>query len=129
MHTERLHFPGYTVHHCSRVPPWLGDFARLSCSIRRWRFNDHPSRATGRTAAAFHERGRTWRSACLQRFDPSTAGRIMSGKVRARPATVVALARALGVSPRRMQQMCEARYLAVHPEEALEAPEPQVSGT
>lgn len=78
----------------------------------------------------FDERGLdTVAIGVLAKVHPSTAGRIMSGKVRARPATVVALARALGVSPRRMQQMCEARYLAVHPEEALDAPEPQVSGT
>lgn len=65
--------------------------------------------------------------AVLSNTHPSTVGRVMKGEVRARPATVVALARALGISARRMQLMCEVHYLAAHPDEALDAPEPQVS--
>ena len=67
--------------------------------------------------------------AVLSNTHPSTVSRIMRAQVRPRPQTVVALAQALGISPRRMQRLCEAHYLAAHPEEALDALEPQVSGT
>lgn len=52
--------------------------------------------------------------------DGSTISRICAGQVHARPATVVALARALGVSAKRMQAMCEAHWLDAHPSERLE---------
>ena len=51
--------------------------------------------------------------------DGSTISNIVNGKVRARPTTVVKLARALGVGAGRMQRMCDAHYAARHPEEAL----------
>jgi transcriptional regulator with XRE-family HTH domain len=57
----------------------------------------------------------------LGNVSPSTISRILSGQVRARPATIVALARALGVSAKRMQRMCDAHYYAAHPDEALES--------
>lgn len=55
----------------------------------------------------------------LAGVDGSTISRIVSGQVRARPRTVVKLAKALGVSARRMQAMCDAHYHAKHPEEVL----------
>ena len=57
----------------------------------------------------------------LAGVDGSTISRICAGQVRARPATVVKLAKALGVSARRMQTMCEAHWLEAHPDECLEA--------
>lgn len=53
--------------------------------------------------------------------DGSTISNIVNGKVRARPRTVVKLAKALGVSAKRMQRMCDAHYDATHPEEVLSA--------
>jgi plasmid maintenance system antidote protein VapI len=55
----------------------------------------------------------------LADVDGSTISRICAGRVRARPRTVVKLAKALGVSARRMQAMCEAHWLEAHPEEQL----------
>lgn len=55
----------------------------------------------------------------LAGVDGSTISRICAGQVRARPKTVVKLAKALGVAPRRMQAMCEAHYAAAHPDEVL----------
>lgn len=46
----------------------------------------------------------------------TTIGRICAGTVRARPSTVVRLARSLGVSASRMRRMCDAAYLAAHSE-------------
>lgn len=53
----------------------------------------------------------------LADVDASTISRIANGKVRARPATVVRLATALGTSARRMQAMCDESWRAEHPEE------------
>jgi transcriptional regulator with XRE-family HTH domain len=50
--------------------------------------------------------------------DASTISRICAGQVHPRPATVVALARALGVSPKRMKAMCDAHYIVAHPGES-----------
>jgi plasmid maintenance system antidote protein VapI len=58
-------------------------------------------------------------AAVLGGVHPSTIGRIVSGDVHASPATVVSLARALGVGARRMQRMCDAHYLSAHPDEDL----------
>ena len=60
-------------------------------------------------------------AAVLGGVDASTISRICSGQVKARPATIVKLAKALGVSPRRMQAMCQAHYLAEHPDELVPA--------
>jgi transcriptional regulator with XRE-family HTH domain len=49
----------------------------------------------------------------------TTISKICSGQVRARPATIVRLARGLGVGARRMQAMCDAHYLEAHPDEIL----------
>jgi plasmid maintenance system antidote protein VapI len=55
----------------------------------------------------------------LAGVDASTISRICSGQVRARPTTVVKLAKALGVSARRMSAMCDSCYLAAHPDESV----------
>lgn len=47
----------------------------------------------------------------------STISRICTGQRRARPETIVKLARALGVGAKRMQRMCDAHYFAAHPDE------------
>ena len=57
----------------------------------------------------------------LAGLDGSTISRIMAGQARARPQTVVKLAKALGVNARRMQAMCEAHWLAAHPDERVSA--------
>jgi transcriptional regulator with XRE-family HTH domain len=62
-------------------------------------------------------------AAVLAGVQPSTISRIINGKVRARPATVVAMARALGIGASRMRDMMEADYLAANPAEDLAADE------
>jgi transcriptional regulator with XRE-family HTH domain len=57
----------------------------------------------------------------LAGVDASTISRICSGQVRARPTTVVKLAKALGISASRMQAMCESHWLAKHPDERVSA--------
>lgn len=46
--------------------------------------------------------------AILSHCDLATISRIETGKVRARDETVVRLAKALGVSARRMRRLCDA---------------------
>ena len=58
-------------------------------------------------------------TAVLGGVNPSTVYRIVQGTRRASPKTVVSLAKALGIGATRMQAMCEAHYLAAHPDEDL----------
>jgi transcriptional regulator with XRE-family HTH domain len=51
--------------------------------------------------------------------DASTISRICAGQVRARPATIVKLAQALGIAPKRMKAMCDAHWFAAHPDEVV----------
>lgn len=53
--------------------------------------------------------------------DKATISRIATGKARARPETVVAMARALGISARRMQAICDESWAAAHEDEAIPA--------
>jgi transcriptional regulator with XRE-family HTH domain len=46
--------------------------------------------------------------AMIAGVDKATISRIANGQVRARPETVVRLARALGISARRMEAICAA---------------------
>lgn len=55
-------------------------------------------------------------AALLAGLDTATISRIAAGKRRARPQTVVRLAKAFGISARRMQAMCDASWRAAHPE-------------
>ena len=56
-------------------------------------------------------------------LDAATVGRIETGQVRARAATIVKLARALGVKATRMKAMCDEAWNAAHtaadPDEAV----------
>jgi hypothetical protein len=47
--------------------------------------------------------------------DKATISRIAAGKSRAQPETVVALARGLGISARRMQAICDESWRVAHP--------------
>jgi plasmid maintenance system antidote protein VapI len=58
-------------------------------------------------------------AALIARKDKATISRIAAGKSRARPETVVALARAFGMSARRMQAICDESWAAAHPDETL----------
>jgi plasmid maintenance system antidote protein VapI len=83
---------------------------------------DHPRQPNA--AELFSSRGlNNTAVGVLGNIHTSTVGRIVKGEVRARPETIVALARALGVDPRRMRRLCDAHYLAAHPDEAPSAPE------
>jgi len=53
-------------------------------------------------------------AAVLAGVDTSVVSRVVGGKRQARPETVVRLARALGVSARRMQAMANAACAAEH---------------
>ncbi|HUK69043.1 MAG TPA: helix-turn-helix transcriptional regulator [Streptosporangiaceae bacterium] len=59
-------------------------------------------------------------AALLAGVDRCTIWRMANGKSRARPATVVRLAKALGVSARRLQALCDETYAAAHPDEVLD---------
>ena len=52
----------------------------------------------------------------LAGVDTSVISRLVNGKRQARPETVVKIARALGISARRLQVMLDAAYAAEHAE-------------
>ena len=52
--------------------------------------------------------------AVLAGVETSTISRVVNGHQRPRPATVVRLARALGISARRLQAMCDAIWASAH---------------
>lgn len=53
--------------------------------------------------------------------DKATISRIATGKSRAQPETVVRLAKALGISARRMQAICDESWREAHPHEVVPA--------
>lgn len=57
----------------------------------------------------------------LADVDASTISRICNGQTKARPRTVVKLAKALGVSARRMQLICDTTQPAETASEAISA--------
>jgi transcriptional regulator with XRE-family HTH domain len=64
----------------------------------------------------FAERGLRYDAAAmLADVDKATISRIANGKARPRPETVVRLAKALGISARRMEAICAASHAAAHP--------------
>ena len=70
----------------------------------------------------FAERGLRYDAAAmLADVDKATISRIANGKARARPETVVRLAKALGISARRMENICAASHAAAHPGERVSA--------
>jgi plasmid maintenance system antidote protein VapI len=69
-----------------------------------------------------HERGLTFEAAAvLGQVETSTISRWVNGQMRARPQTIVTLARALGISPKRLEAMTVAAWDAAHPEERVPA--------
>lgn len=60
-------------------------------------------------------------AAVLGRCDKGTISRIAAGKRRAQPETIVAMARALGISARRMQAICNESWDAAHSDERIPA--------
>lgn len=57
--------------------------------------------------------------AILTELDESTVSRIVNGRARPRPTTIVRLAIGLGVGARRMKAMCDASWVATHSGEAV----------
>ena len=51
--------------------------------------------------------------------DTSVVSRVVNGKRQARPESIVKLARALGMSARRLQAMADAAYDAEHQDRAV----------
>jgi len=63
------------------------------------------------------DRGLTYEAAAvLAQVETSTISRIARGQSKARPQTIVTLARALGISPKRLEAMTDAAWAAAHPE-------------
>ena len=74
--------------------------------------------------AELTNRGLTFeQAAVLGGIRESTVSRIIAGKVHPERSTVVALAKALGISAARMQGMCHRHWLDAHPEEDVDADE------
>lgn len=69
-----------------------------------------------------HDRGLTLEAtAVLGQCETSTISRIVRGQQRPRPQTIVTLARALGISAKRMEAMTSAAWAAAHPGEKVPA--------
>ena len=65
------------------------------------------------------ERGLTLDAvAVLGAVDPSTVSRILNGRSRARPETIVRLSRGLGISARRFQGLCDASWRTAHTDDS-----------
>jgi plasmid maintenance system antidote protein VapI len=63
------------------------------------------------------DRGLTYTAAAvLGEVEVSTISRIARGLTKARPQTIVTLATALGISPKRLEAMTRAAWDAAHPE-------------
>ena len=72
--------------------------------------------------ALLRDRGLTYEAAAvLAQVETSTISRIIRGQIRARPQTIVTLARALGVSAKRLDAMAQAAWAAAHPDERMPA--------
>lgn len=68
------------------------------------------------------DRGLTYEAAAvLGQVETSTISRIVRGQSRARPQTIVTLARALGISAKRLEAMTNAAWNAAHPVEEVHA--------
>jgi len=73
-------------------------------------------------ANLFRDRGLTYEAVgVLGQMETSTVSRIVRGQSKARPQTIVALARALGISPKRLEAMTDAAWAAAHPDERVSA--------
>ena len=61
------------------------------------------------------DRGQKYEAdAVLGQVETSTISRIVRGQSKARPQTIVTLARALGISPKRLEAMTRAAWAAAH---------------
>lgn len=61
------------------------------------------------------DRGLTFEAAAvLGQVETSTISRIVRGQSKARPQTIVVLAKALGISPKRLEAMARAAWEAAH---------------
>jgi len=78
--------------------------------------------SSGALGGLLRARGLTYEAAAvLAQVETSTISRIVRGQSRARPQTIVALARALGISPKRLEAMADAAWGAAHPDEQVSA--------
>jgi plasmid maintenance system antidote protein VapI len=67
-------------------------------------------------------RGLTYEAtAVLAQVETSTISRIVRGHSKAKPQTIVTLARALGISAERLEAMTNAAWEAAHPAERIPA--------
>jgi len=67
-------------------------------------------------------RGLTYEAAAvLAQVETSTISRIVRGQSKAKPQTIVTLARALGISAKRLEAMVRAAWDAAHPDERVPA--------
>jgi transcriptional regulator with XRE-family HTH domain len=67
-------------------------------------------------------RGLTYEAAAvLAQVETSTISRIVRGQSKPRLQTIVTLARALGISPKRLEAMTDAAWAAAHPDERVPA--------
>jgi transcriptional regulator with XRE-family HTH domain len=57
----------------------------------------------------------------LAGVNASTVSRVMNGLQRPQPVTLVRLARALGISAKRLQAMCDLAWADAHPDERISA--------
>lgn len=78
-----------------------------------------PDVTRGSLRDLLRERGLTFEAvSVLAGVDTSVVSRLINGKRQARPETIVRLARALGISARRLQTMADAAYTAQHDSES-----------
>jgi len=76
------------------------------------------TRTTDALRDLLRQRGMTLDAmAVLGGVDASTVSRIVNGRTRAKPQTVVRLARALGISAKRLQAMCDAAWAGAQADE------------
>jgi plasmid maintenance system antidote protein VapI len=94
----------------------------IHCPAQR---KDHPmqeSSSPGAFGDLLRQRGLTYEAAAvLAQVETSTISRIARGQSRARPQTIVTLARALGISPKRLEAMTGSAWDAAHPDEQVPA--------
>lgn len=73
------------------------------------------STSSGTLAGLLRDRGLTYEAAAvLAQVETSTISRIVRGRSKARPQTIVTLARALAISPKRLESMTRAAWEAAH---------------
>lgn len=66
-------------------------------------------------------------AAIVAGVDLATISRVANGKSRARPQTVLRLAKGFGMSARRMQAMCDASWTAAHDDTGTDEGRPRAA--